>query len=513
MGRQAATSKQITHRLSRAPAKGPTVFIEKQRSAMRLVALSREAVAQNLEHGLTLADARARVPNLVAMERDMVADADWLERLADFCDRYTPLVALDEEDGLIMDITGCAHLFGGEAALREDLAQRLTHAGMTLVSALAGTPDAARAIARFGGGAIVPAGNEPDAAAPLSVDALDMGHETARALSRAGLATLGDLASRPRTPLAARFGQALPTKLARLLGEDDISITPRRPLPPCTVERRFGEPIGREEDVMATLAHLMGEAGSMLEARGEGGRAFELSLFRTDGAVRRLRVETSLALRQAGPIVRLFQDRIDTLADPLDPGFGYDLIRLAVLVSAPFEQPQVSLDGHQAALADIAALIDRLTTRLGREAVLRFVASDTHIPERAVYMVPAKDYEDARKAQGDDGENKSWPAPLPGDPPSRPIHLFEHPQPIEAVAEIPDGPPLKFRWRRVLHEVARAEGPERIAPEWWQQDTPLPTRDYYRVEDADGRRFWLFREGLYQRETNQPSWVVHGVFA
>ncbi len=482
------------------------------------MAVSREAMALGLTPGLTLADARARVPGLVAMDRDRTADRAWLELMADFCDRYTPLVALDEPGGVLLDITGCAHLFGGERALQDDLQARCIKAGMDVRTAIAATPDTARAIARFTIGktqAIIPTGQEAETVATLPIAALGIDRDIDLALNHAGLATIGDLAARPRTPLAARFGTGLITKLARVLGEEDISIVPRRPLPPCTVERRFGEPIGRQEDVLATIEHLIEQAARMLEKRGEGGKSFEASLFRTDGAVRRLRVETSLPTRAGKPIMRLFRERIDTLADPLDPGFGYDLLRLSVGACAPFQQAQTSLDGHEMADEDVAALIDQLGTRYGKQAVLRFVGAQTHIPERAAYEVPAKDYPDHRltHTQSIAMPDLEWAAPEPGEPPNLPVHMFEHPQRIEALAEIPDGPPLKFRWRRVLHEVARAEGPQRIAPEWWRSEDAGLTRDYYRVEDTKGRRFWVFREGLYSRETEHPGWFVHGLFA
>ncbi|MEQ8658630.1 MAG: DNA polymerase Y family protein [Hyphomicrobiales bacterium] len=477
------------------------------------MAVSPQAVALGLSPGMTLADARARVPGLAAIDIDRPADTAWLERMADFCDRYTPLVALDGTDGVVLDITGCAHLFGGEAALRNDLHERCTKAGMEMVSAIAATPDTARALARFGGGAIVETGQEPSAVAALPVGAIGMSNETALALNRAGLVSVGDLAARPRAPLAARFGANIITNLSRVLGEEDIAIIPRRPLPPCTVDRRFGEPIGREDDVLATIEHLIDEASKMLEKRGQGGTAFEASLFRTDGAVRRLTVETSLPTRKAAPLMRLFRERIDTLADPLDPGFGYDLLRLSVHASAPFAQAQTSLDSHDMEDEEVAALIDTLSTRLGKQAVQRFVSAQTHIPERAAYEVAAKDYPSKQLTKQMKMPDLQWGEPQADSPPQRPIHLFQHPQRIEALAQIPDGPPLKFRWRRVLHEVARAEGPERIAPEWWRTDDASLTRDYYRLEDSQGRRFWVFREGLYVEETQHPGWFVHGLFA
>ncbi|WP_246659493.1 Y-family DNA polymerase [Ancylobacter moscoviensis] len=481
----------------------PLVFVEKAQNALRLAAVDRAAHRRGLAPGLTLADARARIPDLAVIDHDPAADAAFLEEVADDCDRWTPLVALDGGDGLVLDITGCAHLFGGEAAMRQRLLAHLARHGLGACAVVAGTPDAARALARSGGGrvreGIVAPGGEAAAVAVLPIARLGVGEEVVTGLSRAGLKTIGDLAARPGTPLAARFGEDLLVRLDRALGREDVRIVPRRPLPACIAERRFAEPIARVEDIEATLGLLVDDLALMLEARGEGGRAFEASFFRADGAVRRLKVETARPSRDARSLRRLYRERIETLADPIDPGFGFDLVRLAVLRAEPLTPAQVSLDGRAVEEEEVAALIDRLAVRLGRERVLRFLQRDTHDPDRASALVPA-----AALAG----------PPLPPMPEMlpRPLTLFDPPQPIEALAEVPDGPPLRFRWRRVVHEVARAEGPERIAPEWWRRPEGTPTRDYFRVENREGRRFWLFRAGLYDREPGTPRWFLHGLF-
>ncbi|MDQ0512037.1 protein ImuB [Angulomicrobium amanitiforme] len=501
---------------SAAPAEGarapdplappPRVFVEKAKNALRLAAVDRAAARRGLAPGLTLADARARLPDLAVVDHDPVADAAFLETVADDCDRWTPLVALDAPDGLVLDITGCAHLFGGEAAMRVRLLAHLHRHGLGAGAVVAGTPDAARALVRAGRGGIVAPGGEARAVAPLPVLRLGVDEAVVTGLSRAGLKTIGDLAERPATPLAARFGAELLTRLNRTLGHEDIRIVPRRPLPAAIAERRFAEPIARAEDIEATLALLVDDLALMLEARGEGGRAFEAAFFRADGAVRRLTIETARPSRDGAALARLWHEKIEALADPIDPGFGFDLVRLAVLRAEPLTPAQVSLDGRAVEEEEVAALIDRLAVRLGRERVLRVLMRDTHDPGRASALIPA--------AQAS-ATSPTLSLALPADLPPRPLSLFDPPQPIEALAEVPDGPPLRFRWRRVVHEVARAEGPERIAPEWWRlpEGTALPaTRDYYRVENREGRRFWLFRAGLYGRESGEPRWFLHGLF-
>lgn len=453
------------------------------------------ALGLGLIPGLPLADARARVPELLVFDADERADAALLDWLAETCDRYTPMVAVDPPHGLILDITGCVHPFPDvERGLAGDLTRRLVRLGLTARMAMATTPDAAVALAKYGG----------DDIRALPVKALCVEPDIHVALVRAGLKTIGHVASLPSAPLAARFGEDLPTLLARLLGETDVRITPRRMLAEIETEARFAEPVARTEDALGTIGNLAQEAAVILSERGVAGRLFSVALFRSDGHVARLSVETGQPTRDPAVLDRLFRERIDTLADPLDPGFGYDMIRLAVRVVEPLAPEQLALDGSKVANRELAALIDRLSTRLGRNRVRRFAPVDTHIPEQTALEFPAVEI---RKAA-------AWPSREPGEPPLRPIHVFDPPHRIEVIAEVPDGPPRRFKWRRTMHEVARHEGPERIAAEWWmRRGNGGLTRDYYRVEDVRGRRYWLFRHGLYGSEKAHPDWYLHGLFA
>lgn len=488
---------------SGGPDDAPLVLTEKVAGALRIAALDRQARRLGLHPGQKLADARAGVPELVAMEHDAAADQRFLERLADAADRYTPLVALDLPDGLILDITGCAHLFGGEALLREDLLRRLAATGLTARATLAGTPEAASALVRHGDRAIVPPGGEAEAVAPLPVAALGVDPSIVLALTRAGLKTIGDLATRPSEILVARFGASLATRLRRLTGREDARLTPRRAVAACMVERRFAEPVARREDLLAALGLILGTALTTLEERGQGGRLFEASVFRTDGVVRRIGVETGEASRNHAALMRLFAEKMHLLDDPSDPGFGFDLIRLSVLRSEALAARQERLDGRDEADGRTVALVDHLVARFGRDSVLRILDRRSHVPEMAETMLPAIAV----------GAGQAWPSPRVTRPLSRPLQLFDPPQPIETLAEVPDGPPATFHWRRTTHQITRAEGPERIAAEWWRQAEGTPTRDYYCLEDRDGRRFWVFRQGLYGTETTSPRWFVHGLFA
>ncbi len=479
-------------------AEAPYAIVEKVKGALRLHAIDREAARLGIECGMTLADARARVPELEAFDYAAHDDHVWLERLADGCIRYTPAVALDAPDGLLLDVTGCVHLFGSEAALAGDLIGRLERLGVAARHAFADNPDAARALARYH----VSGASEDESVRRLPVAALGLDDEATLSLKRAGLKTVGDVAVRSLASIAARFGGDAATRVRRMMGEADSPLTPRIPKPPFHVERRFAEPVSRTDYALQVLGELMAEAVIRLEETHEGGRRFEARFFRTDGLVQRLAVETGRPTRDVEAMLRLFRERIDTLADPIDPGFGFDLIRLDLPIVERLDAAQLKLEGGAVAEAELAALIDRLSTRLGRGRVRRFAPRDRHLPEQAELTLPAVEAAPA-------GE---WPMPQAGEPPLRPIHLFDPPQPIDHVAsDVPDGPPMRFRWRRILHEVAKVEGPERIATPWWTS-RQAPTRDYYRVEDRRGRRFWIFRHGLYE-EKESPGWYIHGVFA
>ncbi len=496
-----ATDRLIRNGVRQGEA--PLVVTDKVQGAMRLMACDARAQALGLRPGLTLSDARARVPLLMVEPADLAADRIFLGKLAELCDLFTPLFAIDGADGLLLDITGCAHLFGDEEGLYAGVTQRFKACGVAVRATISSTPDAARAVVRFLDQAIVLPGDEVAVAKRLPVEALGLAAEAVTALKRAGLKTLADLVDRPSTVLAARFGMAAMSQLNRVLGIEDIRLTPLRAPPDCMAEQQFAAPLLDLDNLMRVLERLALIITGQLETRGLGGRRFEASFFRSDGAIRRIMIETAQPVRDAAVILRLMRLRIEGLTDPIDPGFGFDAIRLVVLASAPLGQAQRSLDGAVNESAAVADLADQFSVRFGRERVLHFAAHDTHDPVRAGDHVPV--IADTQPLLLFEPDADALPL--------RPLTMFDRPQPIEALAEVPDGPPLRFRWRRVLHEVVLAEGPERIAPEWWRQDLAMQTRDYYRVEDAAGHRFWVYREGLYGQAAQSPRWYVHGLFA
>jgi protein ImuB len=480
----------------------------KRGNAEVLVAVDDAAEQLGLTPGLALAQARAMHPALDAVPEDADADAQLLENIADWCLRYTPLVACDAPDGLTLDISGCAHLYGGEGALVADLSGRLEAAGFAYRIAVAGTIGAAWAAAHVGEPASHACGDERKLLAPLPLNALRLEPDMVAALARVGLKRIGDIIDLPRAPLTARFGPELMRQLDRALGREHEPLNPRLPVAPYVAEQRFPEPIAREEDVLAIVARLAGRLKLALERRGDGARRLELTLFRTDGVVRRIAAGTSRPLRDAGDIRALFVERLAALADALDPGFGFDMARLSVMVAEPAPPEQIGIGGAENA-AEVDRLVDRLSARLGARRVRRLIAQDSHIPELAAAHVPAQMT----------GTDSGWDAfrrfRADADLAPRPLRLLTRPEPIEAVAEVPDGPPLRFRWRRALHEVIAAEGPERIEGAWWSEHGG-PARDYFRVEDRSGLRFWLFRAGLYRDLAHgaaAPTWFLHGTFA
>jgi protein ImuB len=523
----------ITDRISDAhPEAPPVVVTGTVKNAIRVLALDARARSRGIRKGQTLSDARALIPDLDCHRADAGADHAMLLRIASWCERYTPLVGLGADPeteagvggdhGLFMDITGCAHLMGGEATLVADLEARLLAQGFHARLCLADTPGAAWAMARHGAARIIPEDGHGEAILPLGLSGLRLPSALVASLGRVGLKTIGCIASLPRAPLAARFGAGLMQRLNQALGREEEAISPVMPVAELSTERRFADPVTHHDEVSHVIGALAAAIIEPLERRGLGIRRCRIRLFRVDGHVAALEVQTARPLRDARMIERLFAERLAGLHEDLDAGFGFDLIRLDILHADPFEAAQGDMVAGGSASEDHDALVDRLGARLGLDRVQRFIMADTHIPERSFGRLPvSRPTGSARR--GPDLWSGAHAAALDmdmlpdqADPDpliTRPLILFDRPELLSTIAEVPDGPPLRFRWRGVAYEVARAQGPERIACEWWRDGRGARTRDYFRVEDRQGYRFWLFRRGLYGRETNQPAWYMHGLFA
>nr|WP_244421437.1 DNA polymerase Y family protein [Mesorhizobium alhagi] len=496
------------------PKSSPLVISRQEKNSQCIAALDEQAEALRLKRGMGIADARAMYPSIEIIEAEPAADLRLLESLADWCDRYTPLVALDGVDGLFLDISGCAHLFGGEKALLNDLLARLFQQGFDVRAGLASTTGAAWAAARFSSGnGILPEGQEKHFMEPLPLSALRLDPGVRTGLESVGLRTVGSVMAASRAPLVRRFGAVLLVRLDQALGRIEEAISPRLPVASLSVERHFAEPIVLIEDIERLVLMLSAGLKRDLERRGEGARALELCLFRVDGAVSRVAVGASMPIREPHLIGKLFHERLAALETSIEVGYGFDLVRLSAFSTTLFETEQGDLTGETASNdEDIALFADRVRARLGRNTLLKPMLVESHLPERAAALLAFDEMKPERVEPSRSG-GENLPASCNSFP-ERPLRLFIRPEPIHVpMTEVPEGAPPHFHWRRALHRVARAEGPERIAPEWWRQESDAETRDYFRVEDSNGHRYWLYREGLYGVPGSNPRWYMQGFSA
>jgi len=517
-----------------ALAEAPFATYMESRGQMILAAVNPCAAGAGLTPGMSLANARALYPDITLRRADPAAERTVLESLRDWCVRYTPWVALDgsngASDGLLLDVTGCGHLFGGDAAMLTDIAERLDDIGFTARTARAETPLAAVALARFGDGKTID-GILRERLAPLPVEALGASAEAAAGLHRVGLHKIGDLYALPRSSLATRFGLDLVTRLDRALGDLPDAISPKPHAAPYRVRLSFPEPIGTPEDIARGLHRLLTRMTARLEREQRGCRRLTLSVYRADGDVRSLTVGVARAARDPHHLARLFSERLASL----DPGFGIDSMILAVPVVEDLkaEQQDSRLNGAAGEKGkpstgrerdpEFDRLLDRLAARLGSGRLLRIDPQRSHVPERAGRFVSVFQ---SIEAGGGGPEVPPWPADLP----IRPCFLLSAPEPVEAEGDRSEGDrsegggePVRFSWRGRWYEVDRAMGPERLSHEWWRPNGEARQRDYYRVESKTGQRFWMYcnppqgipPQGNTARanaNTATGDWFVHGLF-
>ena len=476
---------------------------------VRITATNLPAEQEGVIIGQSLADARALCPNLMTMEATPELDQVALERLALWCLRYSPLVRCHEPDGVALDITGCDHLFGGEHAMMVELAHRLTAFHLTVRIGLADTIGGAWAAARFGSQALcrVPQGELKSFLRPVTIAALDLERDNTDQLEQLGLRQIGQLLDIPPAALITRFGQKMADRLLRVIGTHADIFNPLVLPTLYQVEQSLMEPVSHLEGVRLCLQTLSWQMQVHLKADGKGARQLELRLFRVDGHVERLCVGSSQLCDEAGYMQLLFDEILARLQSDVDLGYGIDFVSLSAFSVEDMQAEQRGWGGEAHATDQLRAmdqLFDRFGNRFGFDRVTRTSPYTSYIPERSYQDVPAN----AVSSKMGWGPNKAQHQ-------ERPLLLFRPPEPVTVLAEVPDGPPLRFEWRRRLHHITRAEGPERVAPEWWRfQDAgSRQTRDYYRVEDKEGHRFWLYRDGLYEREDDIPRWFVQGLFS
>ena len=500
------------------PATPLALILKNRRGAAVIHALNPAARAVGLRRGQTQADALAMIPHLFCQPADVAADDQALEALAIWAERWSPSVSLDPSgeglEGLFLDVTGAAHLFGGEAELLARIRTRLAETGTVARVAMAPTPGAAWALARWSEGQDPVATDDTlsDLLADLPIEALRLDGRTASSARRLGLKSIGNLYSMPRAGLAKRFrdGDAigLVKRLDQARGHAAEALKTVRPPARYRIWQAFAEPLGDVAGVEMRLPELAADLSRALERDGQGARALTLTGFRTDGLATCLSVRMGLAGREASIWLRLFRE---AGLGRLELGFGLGALLLAADGAGPMAARQGALESEAEAkqAESLALLIDRLTARLGQDRVLTPEAVDSWIPERAERLRPALG-----------GVSKAGGAEIG----RRPLLLLDPPEPIEdPIFDLPDGAPARFIWRRVSRRIVRAEGPERLSPEWWRprpDGREVRTRDYYRAEDAEGGRYWLFREGRYGwdysgegDDRRAPSWWMHGVLA
>lgn len=498
----------------------PFALIARTARGAVIHALNPAARAEGLSRGQTQADALAMVPHLICEPADPRADTQALETLALWCERWSPAVSIDASDegreGLFMDMTGADHLFGGETAMLVQMRQRLERAGVRARLALAETPGAAWGLARYGSFDDTPPAPGPDQTretlGPLPLEALRLRPKALTQARRFGLRRIADLYPLPRAGLARRFrgdeGLDLVRRLDQALGLTSEALIPSRAAPRYRAWEAHAEPLIDTAGVEGRLPDLADRLASGLDRDGQGARALTLTAFRTDGRTTAISVRTGAASRAAKVWLRLLRERG---VERLELGFGVDALMLSADLTEPLVARQAALEhGDSERFAEnMSDLIDRLSARLGEQAVRLAEPQESWLPERAERWRSALETRNRSRAVTGNPERQ------------RPILLLDPPEPVEAIAELPDGAPARFTWRRASRKVVRADGPERLSPEWWRpapQGRLARTRDYYRVEDERGLRYWLFREGLYgwdyngEPEERAPSWWMHGMF-
>jgi protein ImuB len=515
-------------------------------------AVTKAAAERGARVGARLTDARALDPELIAVTADPECDAALIQRLAKWARRWSPLVEVDG-DGLRLDVTGVAHLFGGECGLVRDVRRRFSALGLTVRVAIAPTATAAWALSHYGPSPLAGEGGSREAAegkggerhhapspqplsrkgerglvdqlSPLPVSALRLDTETVRTLERLGLKTIGALIDVPRLALARRFRGAedVVDALDRALGRKPEALTAIAAEPPPRATLRLEEPATHHEAGLQALERLIPELVRQLQQRHLGARRLSLQGLRIDGTVTAASVATTIPSREPKHLHRLLTDK----AAALDPEFGFDAFALTADWTESLDAAQESLVEEPSGEREVARLVDRLTVKLGPGRVRRPQAEESHLPERASVWVAAVASSPSPlrgRGVGERGHSAVRPLSLPplrgslpppqrGEGHCRPQRLLDRPEAIDVIYATPEGMPRRFVWRRTVHDIARAEGPERIAPEWWRQPSSARLRDYYRVEDSSGRRYWIYREGLIgDGRGGPPGWFIHGLF-
>lgn len=460
---------------------------------MLITEVSPEIAKQGISVGMTMADARALLPDINMVEEEKGLAERLLEGLAGWCIRFSPEVAVDLPDGLIIDASGCAHLFGGEEAYLEHIVSRFQALGYDVNLGMADTIGVAWAVSRFKkGNTVIPVGRGIQALEVLPPASLRLEAGILDRLRKLGLYRVGDFMAMPRSSLQRRFGSAMLERLDQALGIKEELFNPVRQSVPYQERVYCLEPVRTAYAISSALVELIGKLCKRLEKEGMGLRSAVFTGYRVDGKTVSVSVSTTRPSRSEKHLLKLFDPKLSSL----EPGLGIEVFSL----EAPNVEMQTVVSGKlweifgKADDSGLAELVDRIEGRIGKESVLRYLPAEHHLPERSVKTASAYEEKPASAWRKDR---------------FRPLYLLTKPEKIEVTAPIPDYPPMNFRHRNVLHKVVKADGPERIEQQWWLRDGLH--RDYYYVEDELGRRYWLFRLGHYS-EQKKPTWYLHGYF-
>jgi protein ImuB len=496
----------------------PFVLAAPDRGRKLVTAANLAAQAQGIDKGMAAADARAIIPSLQVLDERPALANKLLKALGEWCIRYTPLTAIDPPDGLILDITGCSHLWGGEKTYLVEIARRLQDSGYDTRVSIADTIGAAWAISRFG--KITPAshptsashltsashptpsarltpiigpGGHATALLDLPPAALRLEPETLDRLYKLGLTRIGNIIHMPRSALRRRFGPQLLLRIDQALGREEEAIRPLLPIIQYQERLPCLEPIVTATGIGIALQRLLETLCSRLQQEGKGLRTACFSGYRVDGKIEQIGIGTNRPSRHIDHLFRLFENKIATM----EPDLGIELFTLDAPKVEELSPLQERLWEGACGLEDIklSELLDRLGDKIGTRNIHRYLPDEHHWPERSIK--PASSLIEIA--------NTPWRTDRP-----RPIQLLSRPEPIEVTAPIPDYPPMLFRYKNILHKIIKADGPERIEREWWLEEGPH--RDYYAVEDEAGARYWLFRSGHYSAD-KPHRWFIHGFFA
>jgi protein ImuB len=470
------------------------VFAEPDHGRMLITALTDEARKFGVTEGMTVADARIIAADLQVFDGKPGRNVKLLTGLAEWCLRYTPYVQLDPPDGLLLDVTGCTHLKGGEKAYLQEIVSRLKTAGYHIRPAIADTIGAAWGVARCAtSGLIVPEGDHRNALMPLPPYALRLPADLLIKLQNLGLHQISSFIYMPDSVLRRRFGKNMVLRLQQALGQEAEYLFPLKEPVPHTEQLACLEPIKTRPAIEIALNDLLERLCKRLYGEGLGLRSAMFTWYRIDGKNGNIQIGTNHASNRVPHLFKLFFIKLDTVA----PGMGIELFVLDALKTEPVSDKQGEIWSSKggADSEEVAELLDRVAGRIGSAYIQRYLPGEHYWPERTPKADP-----DIKKAP-----ESEWRTDKP-----RPMQLLDRPEPITAMALTPDYPPKLFIWKGVQHVIVGADGPERIEREWWLE--PGEHRDYYIAEDETGRRYWLFRSGHYNAENNQ-HWYLHGFFA